>query len=591
MWLLNKIKKIISFFIVESFKFIYRGVLTLLTLFVIIIVISNALEKKRIERLNTQYSYVSINLGRTFKEGEIDPLMSLLNNDMNYFSLQKMIKRMGEDLKVKGIIFNLDGFNLSSAQSEEIGKLIKKFSNEKKIYMYSNEYNRNSYEFALNGEIIAPPTNSAHGSITGYRISRPFFKRLGEKMGVSFTVVSTGDYKSFGENLTRTTMSEHSKGNTLALLNKLFDRLVDKISVERSIERSGLEEKILNGDFAMATPMNLKENNLVDKLSYYYDLEESLGRSSIISLEEYYAIYQNIGANDNENIKNSIALITLDGEIRHAGNLEQGQGITYETTEEMVRLAMEDQEVKGIVLRINSPGGSALTSELIHHMIQEMKKQYEKPVYVSMGSVAASGGYYISTIGDKIFANETTLTGSIGVVSVIPNVEQLTNKIGVDIVELTNGKNTNLHSITEMPTDERLAILKNASRGIYKEFKERVAKGRKMSIEDVEIIAQGIVWTGLDGVNIQLVDSIGTLEDTIEAVARELKLASEEYQVKEIKIANAKDNFKKHLKFLLVNNSIKEVVSQYVKTGEIKSNELFGIETNRPVLYTDIEIR
>lgn len=593
-WLFIKIKEFLFFLVKESFKFVYRTILTVVLIFIVIVIFAKNKENRRLANLNTNYRYVEIDLGRNFTEGELDPINEILHGDFNYFTLQEAIKNIGQDEKVQGIIFKIDNFALDSAQSEEIGKLIQKVKGDKKIYMYATGISRKSYDFALNGEIIMPPTSAAQGSITGYSTVRPFYKRLGEKLGVSFTVVHIGDYKSFGEDLTSTSMSDFSRENIVTLLDGLHDRFILRASKLRGLEKEYLNKNILDGELALVTPKELKERKLIDKLEYYYDLKERLSKSSIITLDEYFQIYRSgedfVANKELEKDTKYIGIITLDGEISHFENAQELNVITYERAYNRLKEAMEDSDVKGIVVRINSPGGSALTSELIHQMVLEMKKKYGKPLYISMGSVAASGGYYIAASGDKIYANETTLTGSIGVVSILPNIGKLADKLGVDIEEITNGKNTNLYSITEKPTEERLEILRQSSENVYNEFKERVSKGRGMTLDEVEKVAQGRVWTGTDGVKNRLVDGIATLDETVNILAEDLKIENGKFRVKEIYVGDMRARLKQYFKIFGRNIATKEIIRQYLQKGLLKNLDEFNVEVNKPILYTDFEI-
>lgn len=514
-------------------------------------------EQASLAKKNINYEYVEIDMSSKFKEGEISPLDEVMGEGISYFDFINNLEKIKSNSRVKGLIFKLDNFSLTRAQSEEVGKIVEEISKTKEVYSYSTGFNRASYYFAANSnKIFMPGTSSATSNIGTYSVELPFYKRIADKAGVKFTVVHMGAYKSFGENLVSTSMSEFSKENTLNILNKSFDEFLESVSIKRGIEKNALEKKIIDGELISAIPDELLENKLIDSKIYYEDFKETIGSKKIIPYLDYKDLIERkplISVSYKEK-KDKIALIFLDGEITEDSAPTKSGSITETTTIELLDKAFKDKDVKGIVLRVNSPGGSALVSDIIHEKIKNGKK--EKPVYISMGSVAASGGYYISSAGDRIFVNKNTVTGSIGVVSIIPNFEEIAKKIGVDMNILQKGEKQNIYSLFQPVDDTRINTLLKSNERVYNEFKGHVAEGRRMSLEKVEKVAQGRVWTGKDAVSNGLADEIASLPEVIVKLATKLNLEKENYEIDIIERGDMKGEIKGYLKLFRKNASI-----------------------------------
>ena len=236
---------------------------------------------------------------------------------------------------------------------------------------------------------------------------------------------------------------------------------------------------------------------------------------------------------------------------------KNSKNITPNSMEKKIEKAVNDKNVKAIVIRVNSPGGSALASDIIYNNIKEI----EKPVYVSMGNMAASGGYYISLAGKKIFANQNTITGSIGVVTLFPNIDKLGKKIGVNFEVIKNGENSDILNLTKRTTEKEIEIIRKNMNNIYEEFKGYVSLNRGLDDEDVEEIAQGKVWTGVMAMKNGLIDEIGGLEDAIKAIA-------EDYDIKNYEVVTL--DLKQNLF-----NYISTLKNGYINVDEILYNDNF----------------
>ncbi len=597
-WLLKKIKNILIFLLKQVSTFIIQVFLFIILVLGIVYVGFKYQDIKKIESLNNEYKYIEMDMSLNYSETPSSYIDILRGKNIEYYDFLVNLKKMKEDKKIKGIILKMDNFSLNSAQSEEVGKILKDFPLDKEIYAYSTGFNKKSYSFATNARtIIMPGTVSSSSDISGYSLEIPFYKRIANNFGIEFTVIHMGDYKSFGEHLISTSMSEFSKENTLELLNSVQNNFLIKVSENRKLNREELKKEIMSGELVSVTPMKLLEKKLIDKNMFYYNFKKSLEKNNVITYEEYNEIIlgKTISKKLLKDKKNSIGVIFLNGEIVQAGvnSGDMNNSIEPQNTMDLLNSAFDDEKIKGIVLRINSPGGSALSSEIIYNMIKSGKGK--KPVYISIGSVAASGGYYIASAGDKIYANENSITGSIGVVSILPNIGKLAKGIGIDIQVLEEGKNSNLYSFIQPMNKDRFSILLKSNERVYEEFKNRVSLGRKMNLEEVEKIAKGRVWTGTQGVKNGLVDGIATLDQVIIKLADDLKIKKDDYNVQKIENIDTKNNFINYIAGYLSILENTKLLNNFINFENIESS-LFKVEKNikkekifySPLLYSPV---
>jgi len=352
-----------------------------------------------------------------------------------------------------------------------------------------------------------------------------FLKDLQEKTGVKMEVIRHGKYKSAVEPYIANEMSDANREQITALLNSVWSGIVSDISISRKISVAHLNT-VADGLLAR-TPEMAKSEKLIDKIGYEDQFHAGIKKALNVEKDKDYKKIDIVDYAINHNTiskststENRIAVIYAQGEIR------SGEGdVNYIGEKSMNRAlkeARENKDIKAILLRIDSPGGSALTSELIWREIELTKKV--KPVVVSMGNVAASGGYYIACNADKIFAENTTITGSIGVFGMLPNFSTLSEKIGIHTVQVTTHTNSADYSPFVPLTDRYRTFTQESIERIYKTFVNRVATGRKMTFEQVDEIAQGRVWTGAEALKIGLVDKIGGMDDALAEAAKLAKI-------------------------------------------------------------------
>jgi len=346
--------------------------------------------------------------------------------------------------------------------------------------------------------------------LNGYSASVPYFKDMGDKLGITVNAIHIGKYKGAGENFSRNSMSEQYKESIEKILNDRLDLFSVSVSERREIDRSVFTGRIDKGEMVFITPQQALELKLVDKLMSFDDVvkEKNLKTKQLVDIGDY------VIPEENNNVAH-IAVIFAEGNIVDGYN-ETAFGddtINPEKFERILDKIKKNKDIKAIVLRVNSPGGSALASEKILRKIKSIKQ--DMPVVVSMGPVAASGGYYISCHADKIFADPYTITGSIGVVSLLPNLKGISEKIGIKNETIVKGKYSDIFDLTKDQSQEDIQIIRGSMEKIYTEFKARVSEGRNISEIELEKIAQGQIWTGRQAKENGLVDELGGLNSAI----------------------------------------------------------------------------
>ncbi|WP_297431870.1 signal peptide peptidase SppA [uncultured Cetobacterium sp.] len=516
-WIFNFLKFIIREISSMIIKFVF--------LLILIVLAFNYFTKTKKSPI-TKKSYLKIDLSKEFNETLIQSPLNFSSKSINFYQLLNNISMAKDDSNVQGIILSLDESSLSRSQIDELGEVLNEFkTSTKPIYSYGAMIDNNSLLVSsYSTETIMPPAASTAVNVTGYNKDIPYFKGLTEKLGIDVTVIHVGDFKTYGENYTRSEMSEENRSDLKRILDKSYSFFLEDLSKNRSIEINSLNSTIISGELMGESSESLKKYNLISTLNYWENFKKEKNIENITSIEEYIPSFKSTISN------NKIAIVYADGEINYTSSKNPTTStITPDKFISALEKAEKDDNVKGIVIRVNSPGGSALASDIICNAI----KNIEKPIYVSIGSVAASGGYYISTAAKKIFADKNSITGSIGVVSLIPNVKELTNKIGVNMNDISYGKYSDLYSLTAPMTPERQEKIYNSNLKVYKEFLNKVAYGRNLPLEEVEKIAQGKVWLGDEAIKIGLIDSIGGINTTIKSLATDLQI-NDNYSVTEI---------------------------------------------------------
>ena len=480
-------------------------------------------------------SVLVVNIGQPFQEQKLEnPLALLSSNDEltvpGVYDVVRLIQKAAKDDKIKGIYLqsglNPNGF----ATSEEIRNALIAFKKSGKfIIAYSEMMNQKSYHVAnVADKVYVNP--KGFFDWVGFSSELLFLKGTLEKLDIEPQIFYAGKFKSATEPLRTDKMTPENKLQTSVWLGDLYSHFLLKAAEQRKIDTATLHQYA--NEAAIKNPQDAVDKKLIDGAKYDDEIKDEIKEK--LKLGKYDKInfitinsYAKSGSYK-KTAGEKIALIYAQGNIIDGGG-DQGQ-IASADYIKLIRKARLDKTIKAIVLRVNSGGGSALASETIWRELSLAKA--EKPVVVSFGDVAASGGYYISCGADSIFANPTTITGSIGVFGIIPNMEGFfKNKLGVTFDGVKTAPYADLGAIYRPMNENEKKFIQQSIDEIYLSFKQRVADGRKKSVEDIDSIAQGRVWSGNRAIGIGLVDKFGGLQDAVDCAARMAKLS--DYRLRE----------------------------------------------------------
>ena len=478
-------------------------------------------------------------------------LSEITGQDVNILGLNDMlanIKKAKTDENIKGIYIEMGMLSAGFATREEIRNALLDFKESGKfITTYSEIYTQGSYYLASVADYICMYPEGGM-ELKGLNSTVPFFTNALKNMGIEPQVIRHGKFKSAVEPFMLTEMSDENREQIETYMGSIWEHFLKNVASDRELTRDRLNEMAEN--LEIQTTKDAVELGLVDSLFYRDQFQNHLANLmeqenyddiNFISLKKYNKV-KNENARDKFK-KEKVAVIYAQGEIQSGEGSETVIG--SERISKAIRKARKDEKVKAIVLRVNSPGGSALASDVIW---REMKlANEEKPVVVSMGDVAASGGYYIACASDKIYASPNTITGSIGVFGLLMSFEELyTDKIGLTFDQVKTNKFADLGSVNRPLTQEEYDIIQKGVVDIYNTFTSKVAEGRDMSQENVDDIGQGRVWSGSNAMDINLIDEYGGLEAAVAGAAELAEL--EDYRIYEL--PEQKDPFQELLEQL-----------------------------------------
>jgi protease-4 len=451
------------------------------------------------------------------------------------FNLVDAIKYAKTDDKIKGISIDNNFIVAGITQTKTLRDALIDFKTSGKfIVSYADIYTQKDYYLSSVADTIyINPVGMME--FKGLYTERLYFKDFQEKSGIKMEVVRHGKYKSAVEPFLENEMSDNNREQISVYLNGLWSEMKKEVSEARNISVAQLD--VIADSLLARTPQLALKSNLIDKIAYYDEyvngLKNAVGISAdkslkTIAIEDYAKhVAPKLSAKSSEN---RIAVIYAEGDIMYG---EGQQGIVgHVTLNESIKNVRDDERIKAIVLRVNSPGGSALASELIWREIELTKKT--KPVIVSMGDLAASGGYYIATNADKIIAEPTTITGSIGVFGTLPNFKNLADNMGINAEQVATNANAVTYSIFEPLNESQYKYIEEGIIDVYGLFTKRVAEGRNLTAEQVEEIAQGRVWTGNDALQRGLVDELGGLDVALKYATEAAEI--EDYKLKEFPV-------------------------------------------------------
>ncbi|HEX3357728.1 MAG TPA: signal peptide peptidase SppA [Tepidisphaeraceae bacterium] len=491
-------------------------------------------------------AYFDLNRPLTERPGAL----SLFGADDDRSNLRSLVDRLhraadDKDLRAVLITFSADA-GMNYAQAQEIRDAIKDVRRQgKKVFVYADSYDTISYSVACAATNICL-MEGGEIEIPGVGFQTMFYKGIFDKLGVQADYIQIGEYKGAEEPYTRTGPSDELRGELTKLADAYYDQIIDGISISRGVSRSQVKQLI--DDTELTAPV-AKEQGFVDHLVDEDGLRDLItqelgGKVNIIpnygteprqdvDLSNPFALLSMLSKKPAASTKPAIAIIYADGEIVDGegadGLFSDSKQVGSESMRRAFRVAMRDDNVKAVVLRIDSPGGSALASEAMWQSVRHLAAK--KPVVVSVGGMAASGGYYLACSGDTIFADPSAIVGSIGVVGGKLVMKDLFEKIGLGTETFKVGRNAGLYSMTEPWDDRQKRLVRNWMQETYDLFTRRVMATRKNKIADIDKVARGRIFLARDAKALGMVDEIGGLDDALTFTADKVKLHRGDYDV------------------------------------------------------------
>lgn len=444
----------------------------------------------------------------------------------------KCIDKAATDSRIKGIYIDASSVTTGMAQTEEIRNALIKFKKSGKfIYAYADAYSQNAYYLSSAAtKVYVNPQGivELHGLMTQLM----FFKGMFEKLEIEPVLIRHGKFKSAGETFVLDKMSNENREQVAYFVNDIWNNIVNQIAESRKITSE--EVNNIADSLKVRTAYDAYKNKLVDRVAYFDEFINDINAAAGVSSTKMETItafkYKDVAPEIKDKFTTDrVAVIYAEGEI--TGDEGDEKTIGAAKTADAIRKARFDNNVKAIVLRVNSPGGSALASEVIWREAELAAKS--KPLVVSMSDLAASGGYYISCGARKIFAQKNTITGSIGVFGLLLNGQNfLKNKLGITVDGYKTGLYTDLGLPTKPITVAEQLIIQQSVDSIYRTFTQRVSDGRKISVAAVDSLGQGRVWAGSSALHNNLVDTIGGLLDAVAFAAKAAHL--DNYRLREL---------------------------------------------------------
>ncbi len=536
-------------------------------------------------------SVLMLNLDKKILEKEIDNPFEGLNipllpdnGGLGLIELRQAIEAAKYDNKIKGIYLSVSTIEGGIATIEELRNALLDFKTSGKfIYAYSETYSEGAYYLAsVSDKIFINPSGLLE--LNGYGSRYMFFKGLFEKLDIKPEIFKVGDYKSAIEPFVLDKMSDYSKEQTLSYLGSMNKYMLNNIATDRGLEFERV--KLISDSMLVHNPQDALKYKIVTDIAYYDLFLSEVKKKLELDADDKisfvsYGKYKNSIAEDENTSENKVAVIIAQGDINSGKSDDESIG--SDDLAEEIRKARLDSSIKAVVLRINSPGGSAMASDVMWREVVLTAKK--KPVIASMSDVAASGGYYLAMGCTKIVAQPNSITGSIGVFGLLFNIKDfLKNKLGIT----TDGVKTGLFSDIGTPTRditpyERKAIQEEVNT-IYEDFTTKAAEGRKMSVTDLKNVASGRVWSGLEAKENGLVDELGGLDKAISLATKEAKIDSN-YKV--VYLPESKSFLEKIISDFEKDASIKELktelgpyYSTYKNISDLK--KLQGIQARLP---------
>lgn len=530
-------RQFFKFTFASMLGFLLAGIVIVLLFTALIAGVSSSTEKEITVEANSilhlDFSQAIVDRTSNNPFENIDFLTFETNNAQSVGDYLKAIRAAATDDNIKGIFLDLSSIETDGVLRSTIRKALVDFKTSGKfIYAFSEGYTQGTYLMAsVADSVFMVPTGDM--LFNGLASTPMFFKGMLNKLDIDVKLIRVGKYKGAGEPFIRENLSEENRYQIESFLGSLNNQMLADLSA--STGKSTDELRAMANELKIRSAADAVALGMVHRLAFRDEVlnllaakteQKDIEKISFVSLKDYVS---SLPRDLNFKEKNRIAVVYAIGDITSGEGDDQTIG--SDRIAAAIRSARLNKEVKAIVLRVNSPGGSALASDIIWREVLLAKG--EKPVVVSMGNLAASGGYYIAAAADSIFAAPNTLTGSIGVFGMIPNFEGFfKNKTGITFDRVTTGKYADLLNTNRPMTADEEAIVQQMINRIYEDFIKVVADGRGLSTDSVHAMAQGRVYTGAQALEIGLVDKLGDLEDAIACAARMAKL--KDYRLKNL---------------------------------------------------------
>lgn len=541
--------------------FIALGLFFLISIFTLIGIIGNLGSSSTFTPTKNTVYKIELNgtMNDSSSENPIAALLGDTEQQLSLFTVLETIKQAKENDRITGIYLEAGTLSTGSANLEALRRALIDFKESGKfIVAYSDAYSQGCYYLcSVADKVFLNPQGVV--AIVGLASQNMFYTGLMEKVGVEMEIFKVGTYKGAVEPFMLDKLSNENREQIESYTSSIWNTLASGMAESRGITINDINHFADEG-LIYASPENAVECGLIDGLMFKKEAEEYIREISGQTDEKL----KTVGVEQMKNIrkntyttKEQIAVIYAEGEIMESGSssiYDSENLITESLAEELAKLK-NDEQIKAVVLRVNSPGGSAFISEQIWYEIEELKK--EKPVVVSMGSLAASGGYYISCAADKIIAESNTLTGSIGVFGTFPIIDGALKKIGVTTDVVKTNKYADLGDMNRSFREDEKTLMQAYVERTYDLFLTRCADGRGMSKEAIDAIGQGRVWTGEQAVKNGLVDELGGLDAAILAAAKLADLS--DYSVTEV---SGSSNFWKDF----MDSQLNEIKASFVKS-------------------------
>lgn len=549
--------------------FIAGLLLPFFLLFIIVIIGSASSSDKDIKIKENSVLTIDFKSKIVEHENESEASMFDLKDDaeLKYQDILNAIETAKNDDKIKGISIELDDIDAGITQIDDIRKSLEDFKKSNKfVYAYGNNVSQASYYLgSVADQYFLNPVGGIE--LKGLSSEVVFLKEFAEKYGININVIRHGNFKAAVEPFLRNEMSPENKEQMTALLNDTWGEISSKIIQSRKLDATEFKT-VVDSLYATIPDLSLKYK-LADKLVQKSEYEEiiknklNVGKDeklNKVSIRNYAFSQVDTKTNDNK-----IAVLYASGTIYNGNKYSD---IHSERYIQYIKNLAQDDNIKAVVLRVNSPGGSANASDEILYELQQLKQK--KPLIISFGDYAASGGYYISMAGDRIFAQNNTITGSIGVFGVIPDAKNLANRNGIYSDVVSTNANSNMMSPFSGLSSGTLAITQRSVVNTYNRFVHFVSKNRKKTFEEIDAVGSGRVWSGKRAKEIGLVDEIGSLNDAVKYAANKANIA--EYEA--VSYPEKVDKFEQIMGSLRQGN----IAENYVKSQISEENyQLFKV--------------